>query len=194
MFPRRPTNCHHISKKTMYFIDSGACNICWESLLHLKRRRWFYRWTHSAKSLVILFRGRQEDLSQVIWREGVIECSIENFVPMVTVLKHRVVSSHVFSIAQENLKHRTETEPLVETCPRSGRDASLWTPQATGNSEPRSDEEKMFLKTIRPRCEPMREERGKRGTLVKEAKCKHGIIGSHQKRNHDVYVWKGSNF
>ena len=67
-------------------------------------------------------------ISPVIQREKRdIECTIETFIPMVTVSKHRVVLSDLFSHGPGNLRHRTETLNLLVAPVTDGaaRDASL---------------------------------------------------------------------
>ena len=66
--------------------------------------------------MVIPVRGRPEGSPRVSkGRKRKIECSIENFVRMVTVMKHRVVPCGVFCTATGDRELRTETgNPLVK--------------------------------------------------------------------------------
>ena len=66
-------------------------------------------------SLVLPFRGCPEGSPRVSRGKRVIECSMENFVRMVTVMKQRVVPPGVFSSATGYCELRTEMEnPMVK--------------------------------------------------------------------------------
>ena len=82
----------------------------------------------------------------------VIECSIENFVRMVTVMKQRVVPPGVFSSATGYCERGTEMENLLVKLVSEGvgRDASFSTLGARSVSAIRDVEHKIACEVIPP--------------------------------------------
>ena len=105
----------------------------------------------SCSELGSSFSWPSGGISQSIQREGkrVIQCSIENFVRMVTVIKQRVVPSGVFCGATGDCELRTEMEnPLVKPVSEgAGEDASFSKPTASGVTAVRDVEHKKCMRS-----------------------------------------------
>ena len=125
----------------------------------------------------------------------VIECSIENFVPVVAVTKLKAVPSIEFSSAKRNFEREEEVDGTMLETVRAiyGRirrtrfiflNSQRWgAPEHVIEENPLHDKLHPFLPSPPPVVTDAR-----RVTFAKETKSKKGIIGTQPRGNHNVFT------